>query len=99
MPSLIESLQNECIVDIAAGNEHCLALTDDGKRVYAWGQGKYGALGTSKSQNFIDPVLIDLDQSITVTQIAAGSRHSAIISNRQFLYTFGLATSGQLGLG
>ena len=67
LPSLIESLQNECVVDIAAGNEHCLALTEGGKRVYAWGQGKYGALGTSKSQNFIDPVVVDLDSSVTVT--------------------------------
>jgi len=37
------------ISDIAAGNDHCLALTESGHEVFAWGQGKYGALGTAKS--------------------------------------------------
>ena len=49
LPCLIESLQNYNITDIAAGNDHCMALTEEGDKVFTWGQGKYGALGTSKS--------------------------------------------------
>lgn len=49
LPCLVESLQGEIIGDIAAGNEHSLALAQDGTKVFGWGQGKYGALGTSKS--------------------------------------------------
>ncbi len=32
------------IVAVAAGNQHSLALSEDGK-VFAWGDGHYGALG------------------------------------------------------
>lgn len=34
----------EDIVDIACGNNHCLALTDD-NRVMSWGSNDHGALG------------------------------------------------------
>jgi regulator of chromosome condensation len=49
LPCLVESVQDWIISDIAAGNDHCLALTESGHEVFAWGQGKYGALGTAKS--------------------------------------------------
>lgn len=37
LPCLIESLQNVSVRDIAAGNDHSLALSKAGKEVYAWG--------------------------------------------------------------
>lgn len=101
LPCLVESLQGLIISDIASGNDHCLALTESGDKVFAWGQGKYGALGTSKSQNMKQPVEVEKHPSIKVDMIAAGARHSAFIC-RNFerdLYMFGHATSGQLGLG
>lgn len=82
------------IIDITAGNEHCLALTETGDSVFAWGQGKYGALGTSKSQNFSTPTEIDKPDGLLVASIAAGSRHSAFITVEQDLYMFGLGASG-----
>ena len=89
------------IADIASGNEHCLALTETGDKVFAWGQGKYGALGTSKSQNMKQPVEVEKNQSVKVDMIAAGARHSAFVcrNHERDLYMFGHATSGQLGLG
>ena len=100
LPCLVESLQGEVIDEVAAGNEHSLALTQDGAKVFAWGQGKFGALGTSKSQNMKSPVEVDKDPKIRVDFIAAGARHSAFISkDSRDLYMWGHATSGQLGLG
>lgn len=49
LPCLLESLKDEFITDIESGNEHCLALSECQQKIYAWGQGKYGALGTSRS--------------------------------------------------
>lgn len=49
LPCLVEALQEVTIGQIAAGNEHTLALSEDGNQLFAWGQGKYGALGTAKS--------------------------------------------------
>lgn len=94
LPCLIEGLQGIAIKDIDAGNDHCLALSECGKQVFAWGQGKYGALGTSKSQNMDQPVLIDKNEHLGVRQIAAGSRHSAFVSDTSEVYMFGHATSG-----
>ena len=46
------------------------------------------------------PAEIDKDPSLIVSSIAAGARHSAFLcEGTGNLYMFGLATSGQLGLG
>lgn len=94
-------MQGHVISDIAVGNEHCLALTETGDKVFAWGQGKYGALGISKSQNMKQPVEVEKHPSVKVDMIAAGARHSAFVcrNHERDLYMFGHATSGQLGLG
>lgn len=82
------------------GNDHCLAVTEDGAKLFSWGQGKFGALGSSKSQNVKRPQEIELKRGTKVYQIAAGSRHSAYVSEKsRQLYMFGLALHGQLGLG
>ena len=100
LPCLIDSLQDFFIKDIAVGNDHCLAISDGGKNLFSWGQGKYGALGTSKSQNEIEPRQIDLPPGIFIKEIAAGARHSGIITkNQSLLYLWGSAAHGQLGLG
>jgi alpha-tubulin suppressor-like RCC1 family protein len=101
LPCLIESLQGFVISDIASGNDHCLALTEAGDKIFSWGQGKYGALGISKSQNMRMPVEVEKHASVIVDMIAAGARHSAFICRNyeRDLYMFGHATSGQLGLG
>jgi len=49
LPCLVESLQDYIISDIAAGNDHSLAMTECGDSVFTWGLGKFGALGNSKS--------------------------------------------------
>ena len=38
LPCLLESLQGHVISDIASGNDHCLALTENGDKIFAWGQ-------------------------------------------------------------
>jgi len=43
-PTLVPSMQGKCIVSVATGGEHCLALSCAGE-VYSWGEGHYGSLG------------------------------------------------------
>jgi len=99
LPCLIERLQSHFIVDVQAGNDHCLALAEEGDKVFAWGQGKFGALGLSRSQNMKSPVELELPASQKDALIAAGARHSALVTRDNGLYMFGLALHGQLGLG
>ena len=100
LPCLVDALKEHFISDIAVGNDHCLAVTEEGTKLFSWGQGKFGALGSSKSQNVKRPQEIDMKRGTKVMQVAAGSRHSAYISEKsRNLYMFGLALHGQLGLG
>lgn len=100
LPSLIDSLKNYVIADVVSGNDHCLATTEDGFHLFSWGQGKFGALGTAKSQHVKRPQEIPLPNGVQVAQIAAGSRHSAFVTRHtRHLFMFGLALHGQLGLG
>ncbi len=52
-PELIESLNNEQVIDISCGGSHSLALTIDGQ-VYAWGENKYGQLGIGNHDYYED---------------------------------------------
>ena len=99
LPCLLEKLQDLSVVDVQAGNDHSMALTERGERVFAWGQGKFGALGLSRSQNMKSPAEIELPAGEKISSIAAGARHSAFVTDSKDLYMFGLAVHGQLGLG
>ena len=61
-PRQVEALSKVCIVDIAAGDTHTLALTGGG-RVFAWGGSSEGQLGLGHSNMMnVKPKLIsDLD--------------------------------------
>lgn len=65
------------IVAVAAGTNHSLALTDDG-RVWAWGRNDQGQLGDS---TFIDPLGIFPVKTLRgATAIAAGGGHSVALA-------------------
>ena len=49
LPCLVEALSKFIIIDIASGNDHGLALSEERSKLFSWGQGKFGALGKSKS--------------------------------------------------
>eukprot|EP00736_Rhodelphis_marinus_P011569 Rmarinus@m.5200 len=40
----VEALRHECVIDVACGDRHALALTQTGV-VYSWGSGDFGQLG------------------------------------------------------
>ena len=50
VPSPLDVLLDDTIVQIATGSQHTIVLTDDGK-VYTWGKNDTGALGHGDSQN------------------------------------------------
>ena len=54
-PCLIEELIDYFIEDVASGNDHVLAISEDGNDLFSWGQGKFGALGLSSKSNQIKP--------------------------------------------
>ena len=94
-------LSGKTVTTIAAGNNHLLALTSDGK-VYSWGYNYYGQLGNNGTANSSAPVTIPATNSLasrTVTAIAVGPYHSLALTSDARVYGWGQNISGQLGDG
>lgn len=95
LPMLIEGLLNYRIRDIATGNNHCLALSQENSMVYSWGAGRFGALGNGASKNMDVPQTITILGSAFIHQISAGANHSALVAkDTHRLYVFGQGCHG-----
>ncbi len=96
-----EPLQGKAIASIAAGGSHSLALCSDGS-TYAWGQNNYGALGDGSSTSSSAPVAVKTDGVLagrTPSAVAAGTRHSLLLTADGRVFSWGYNFYGQLGNG
>ncbi|XP_023002287.1 ultraviolet-B receptor UVR8 [Cucurbita maxima] len=87
------------VVAIAAGEAHTLVLTGDG-RVYSWGRGMFGRLGTGTEADELLPVRVKLgseEANLKVVAIAAGSYHSLALADDGSVWSWGYNIYGQLG--
>ncbi|KAI7871894.1 regulator of chromosome condensation 1/beta-lactamase-inhibitor protein II [Spinellus fusiger] len=98
LPSIYPYLANDTFVDIAAGTDHCLALSQKG-RVYVWGNGQQYQLGRRvlerRQRNGLIPETLGLRK---IRAIGCGSYHSFAIDTSNRLYVWGLNNYGQCGL-
>ncbi|XP_019705528.1 ultraviolet-B receptor UVR8 isoform X2 [Elaeis guineensis] len=96
------------ITEVALGWNHALVLTDNG--VYMFGGYRHGMLSGSPLANPIQHALFPSAQAPTlekvpclddekVVHIAAGAEHSALITDKGTIMTWGWGEHGQLGLG
>jgi alpha-tubulin suppressor-like RCC1 family protein len=81
-PTLVEELEGINIVDIAAGNEFSLALTDDG-RVYSWGTKQYGVLGRKGKSK---PKLVTGLNRQVITSISCGFSHAMAATTKEVFW-------------
>lgn len=65
--------------------------------VYSWGNGANYQLGTGTAGIQRIPCRIDALQSLDVTTIAAGKFHSAAVTAKGAVYTWGFGRGGRLG--
>ncbi|WP_160150605.1 RCC1 domain-containing protein [Nonomuraea solani] len=84
------------VIDIAAGDEHSLAVTGD--TGYAWGRNNLGQLGTG---DFTPPVpeAKRVQHLTRAVEIAGGGRFSMARDDDGKVWTWGLNHEGQLGDG
>lgn len=75
---LVRRLKGLRIAAVAAGMQHSLALSEDG-RVFAWGAGHYGALGLGRTHVKLEPHPLPVRalEKVCIKSIAAGAFHSA----------------------
>jgi alpha-tubulin suppressor-like RCC1 family protein len=88
------------VTRIAAGYSFSLAVTSTGQ-LYAFGENSVGELGapaTGGLEPNPTPALVALPGEVgPVTQVAAGSHHSLVLTASGQLYAFGENRKGQLG--
>ncbi|XP_063811641.1 X-linked retinitis pigmentosa GTPase regulator isoform X2 [Pseudophryne corroboree] len=83
---------------VSCGGGHTIAVTD--KEVYTFGLGQFGQLGHG---TFIfettTPKVVDALKPHKIQYVACGENHTAVITDKGLLYTFGDGRYGKLGLG
>ena len=110
-PTLLSDseINNKTFIKAVAAGERTFLLTDEGK-VYAFGLGINGYLGTGDSLNIHTPTLIDHSNigSKKIVKIATASNtsvssdassHTLLLAEDGTLFGFGDNSEGQLGLG
>jgi alpha-tubulin suppressor-like RCC1 family protein len=98
LPKQIEALRGVCVLTVAAGGAHALALTHTGA-VYSWGFGRSGQLGHGRRSTTTTPAVVEALRGVRVNYIAAGGIHSCAASRPEGLYMWGSGSEGQLGHG
>nr|GLL17080.1 ultraviolet-B receptor UVR8 [Ipomoea trifida]GMC51228.1 ultraviolet-B receptor UVR8 [Ipomoea batatas] len=77
------------ITEIAAGEAHTLVLTADG-RVYSWGRGMFGRLGTGSEFDQLFPVRVEFGSApVKIVAIAAGAYHSLALADDGSVWGWG----------
>jgi len=84
------------VIRIAAGENHSLALDEYGK-VWAWGEGTSGQLGTGSLLASATPTQVGVLGNIVA--IAAGGAFSLALDHQGRVWAWGANTYGQLGIG
>ncbi|PWN48238.1 RCC1/BLIP-II [Violaceomyces palustris] len=91
-PLLIKGLADKKITQIACGQQHSIAMDEDGL-VYAWGFGGYGRLGIGSQQDQLLPALVpQFAKENTLTRarkIFAGPTNSAVIDGQKMFWLAG----------
>ncbi|XP_067902491.1 probable E3 ubiquitin-protein ligase HERC3 isoform X2 [Heterodontus francisci] len=97
-PQLLRHFAEKCVIQVACGNNHSLALCKDGQ-VFAWGQNTGGQLGVGRtSHSVLSPQCVTSLAGIPLAQIAAGAAHSFALSLSGAVFSWGRNNHGQLGL-
>eukprot|EP00301_Raphidiophrys_heterophryoidea_P007924 c13005_g1_i2.p1 GENE.c13005_g1_i2~~c13005_g1_i2.p1 ORF type:complete len:490 (+),score=157.38 c13005_g1_i2:166-1635(+) len=78
IPTLVQSLLSHCIIQVACGRKHTLALTAHGK-VFAWGTNNEGQLGVGHRQQALVPVEVAALRSTPIALISCGLDHSVCL--------------------
>ncbi|KAL8019641.1 putative serine/threonine-protein phosphatase with EF-hands [Plasmopara halstedii] len=92
------------VANVSTGGSHLALLTQAGS-LYTCGIGTSGRLGLQPNEqgvscyDTIHPHRVEAFDGLTVCQVSCSFSHSAAIDSKGFLYTWGSASTGELGVG
>ncbi|EGC39643.1 hypothetical protein DICPUDRAFT_147582 [Dictyostelium purpureum] len=76
------------IVQIAIGDDHTLALCNNGD-VYAWGRGEEFQLGNKTKETRASPILVESLRSLNIISIQCGSFNCSALTDKKECYIWG----------
>ena len=85
-------------IAVSWGDSFTLVL-DDTYKVSSFGKGTHGRLGHGNESNISHPQTIKSLKKLKITNISAGWRHAAAVSDKGELYCWGFNFYEQLGIG
>jgi alpha-tubulin suppressor-like RCC1 family protein len=89
------------IKQVAAGQYYSLALSSDGKTIYAWGDNAHGELGIGNSSinNSTTPVVVNLPlaSNVSIVSIADGGNAGYALLSNGTVYAWGANEHGEAG--
>ncbi|XP_076065953.1 MYC binding protein highwire isoform X3 [Oratosquilla oratoria] len=97
-PDRVHIPSSSTIVQMACGLHHSVVLCASGE-VFTWGSNSYGQLCVGDLISRGAPTAIRLPPNVRITQVAAGSNHSVLLTSSGQIYTCGNFQKGQLGRG
>eukprot|EP00164_Ancoracysta_twista_P000518 GFYU01000692.1.p1 GENE.GFYU01000692.1~~GFYU01000692.1.p1 ORF type:complete len:825 (+),score=233.28 GFYU01000692.1:164-2638(+) len=97
-PRELEYFLSKHIVQIALGDEHSAAVSEDGQ-LFTWGRGMNHRLGHGKENDELAPRMVEALKPYFIIQVACGEEHTICLSEGGDIFTWGRGDEGQLGLG
>ena len=97
-PALVPSIANETFASVYTRSTTTMVLTGSGK-VYATGNNASGQLALGTTVNRSSFALVPTVNAEVFTQVRVGTSHTCFLSSLNNVYTAGLNSSGQLGVG
>ncbi|XP_063237913.1 probable E3 ubiquitin-protein ligase HERC4 [Bacillus rossius redtenbacheri] len=97
-PRIVKTIASCCVVQVACGLNHSLALTNKGE-LFAWGCNRYGQLGLNSSSSETRPRLVKALAGVPLALVACGSNHSFAVSKSGAVFGWGKNEYGQVGTG
>lgn len=98
VPRFASSVTPFRITSVSCGNAHVLACTESSQCI-AWGENTCGQLGLGQKSKAVHKPQVVSAIPTHVGSVSAGWAHSVAVTRDGRVFTWGLNTHGQLGLG
>lgn len=100
IPTRVRALAGYRVLNVAAGEGHCLAVTEHGD-VFSWGADQHGQCGHGTNDRHMQrtPRHVHALIGVHAHSASAGYSHSLVVTEEGTIYAFGEGNKGRLGHG